>query len=635
MKSTCVIAALILSLLLFAYFLFACAKAQAQGTPSDQPSEQVTIKDIEKVLDNLHVWNVWELERKLKDFRGELTLVVTVRLESLQREFYHKDWLLCKICRDALRRANPEKYKIDAQTLKLEEMFAQMKDTKVNLEHYDHLAADAAAVGSTAYDFCLEMLNYVGIQTIMSGGFVVTEEPDCYRVRVAIKTLALLKDKRAIPRLKELASKGGDKEHASEAIVAVVEIEPTAEQADLAAETIASGKSSDQWVFPRELSGSSVPAELKLRIYDHLLNLPGMELWRENCCGVLRILSEMGSHDALALIEKELLKPSPNSGYAARELAKHKEYDSRATIVRALKERYKGVKYCDQDILLAVAALECKDAAPFLKERFAALSDKDIDGLRQRVLISGTLCALNCNYDTHANVVRVALANDNLSDYAFEVVGFLHDDETVKIVCSFLNGKKARIAAEKLGQMGNVKAWEPLLQLFIKAPEPEVIRVIGKALPMIAEKSGDDKMKGLAAAVNRMSLFFWDRLVQIHGQVGCVRQGEVYEEDLKTTAAFVKRYPELVVNLIKKYNDSSPSSPKYVDLGYLLAENAWNDAYIPIIEELIKNDQYHFGESKHYCRRRQFAWLLTRMTGKEHTYIDADGETRKPTEYPP
>ena len=75
-------------------------------------------------------------------------------------------------------------------------------------------------------------------------------------------------------------------------------------------------------------------------------------------------------------------------------------------------------------------------------------------------------------------------------------------------------------------------------------------------------------------------------------------------------------------------------------IGPYFIERVWNPELVPVVEELIRTDEYKVthhtdhGVFPHYAGRSAFARLLTEKTGREYTFVDVDGTVRKGGEGP-
>ena len=507
-----------------------------------------------------------------------------------------------------------------------EAIFDRIVIGKIPNGHYDHLAQKIAVFGNEAFDVCAEMLKR-------------NEHKDRLRKGLAIKALALINDSRALRLLKETALKEQNRGHLQLEILAVLTLDPTLEQADWSVQTIASQSNSfDQGYIVQFLCGSSIPAELKLKICSHIDSYQ-----RYGKHAVLRALPQLEKEPAaFDLLKKEVLKHDGDTfAVAAREMARLTEHDPRPVLVRALEESLKRQKLIDRQLVLAIGQAKCEDAIPLLEKRFSKLSDANMHERSLRVAIAGTLCRLSHLYDYHAEIVRDALVDKKFSDFssaAYDVIAWLGDEKTIQILCAQLLENPTRKVIEKLGEIGSPLAIQSLIEAFCQVPAPEILSSIARALRAIAEKSSSDKTKALAENIRRTAVYF-DDFMTPHQRVNR-HTPEENRENFSAAVVFVKQHGNVGVTLITKH--SSYCLGPFDHFRFLrLIESTWQNSYVPALEKLIETDKHTSSHSTrsgksvpHYYLRSQVAALLAEKTGREYTYIDADGKTRKGGESP-
>jgi HEAT repeat protein len=297
--------------------------------------------------------------------------------------------------------------------------------------------------------------------------------------------------------------------------------------------------------------------------------------------------------------------------------------------------------HASDNLILALGEREYRQAIPVLEEIIKEARD-DIDGRRCRILAAGALCRLGEDYEENAAIVRDGLWEYNLCYTSYQVVGWLNDEETIKVVISQVGSEKPEeragtMAIKALGQIGSKSALPALRDALNRLPIAEFMNV-GEAITAVGHKSQDgdvvaegEEVKNLATFLNRV-LSPSQRAAVSSESPEAIRN----RLEMERAASWLKKHPELIPRVMEEIKDFSWGYNEILSL----LDNAWDERAIPYLEYVTKTNvsrvDFHTdsGIVPHYHVRSAVAAFLTRKTGRQYTFIDVDGTVRKGGETP-
>jgi hypothetical protein len=453
--------------------------------------------------------------------------------------------------------------------------------------HYDDMAAQVAAFGSKAVETCTRMLHY-------------SEEFDHHRKRQAIRALGLIGNEDSLVPLLAAIPVEKDWGHIREMVLAVLKIYPSIENADWVSETmVKDGRISQDYII-RQISQSSIPAEIKLRIYRRIdsFNMGG------HTAVVKALVAMVENPTAFELLKQEAFKHHyATFGVAVRELAKLEKPDPRPVLLELLKDVLDRNKLPSVELIIAVGTARCKQAMPLLEKKFTELSKESADHRRRRVVIAGVFCHFNYKYATYSAFVKEALTDKQYASTAYKVAGWLYDEDSISLITG------------AFCQMPVDGDW--------------VNHAAANAVAEIAFQTGDAKTRELAEKMKATAIYI-RYTVDPSGNVKLDEAAR--EKSFEGAASFIGEHPKLGVNFIERH--ASYRLGLFGDRPFIkLIEKTWHDSYVKSLEELVKTSTYKNAyDGDHYTLRRLAAALLTKKTGKKYTYVDVDGEVHKPGE---
>lgn len=547
--------------------------------------------------------------------------------KSLEKDYQdYKTWYaVCK----ALAALNPQKMAFDKPAADILDSVRSAKITREGIQQK-----------------WVQPLVKLGDQAVEDLDWVLRfeSERDQGRKMVAIDALGEIGGQKAaqvlrryIPHVSDSYKRGGKARHQAghalrNALLALFKADPNKETTE---EIIALSLTLDsfrQGYLMHDVSSvapQKIPAEIKVLFYEKvLLALEQTKSFGQYAPSVaVRLLGQIGGPQAGAVLSKALLE-SGNARIApaaAKALGSIKGYDAVPILIKASGMPNTPVGA----IAEAMGRINDSRVLPALEDM------QNREGLRQTdgLWIAAALARFGKDYDRNAAMVREALPA------SFEHAKWLHDTETIKATAAFVESKEQydrERAISTLEAIGSKEAFDALRAHIDSQQivEPRLLQPLSAAAARMAEKLGHDSNNYYAeiAAVSK-AVRGWFEIYQI----------QQFQPEERSSYKLVKRLPALArkcwmaeathrLDLAAKQSEEKwkfdiPEQAVRVIGGIFAPELA------PVLERIVRESRnkvnFH-GKYKmvdFYNIRSIAAKILTEKTGKQYTFIDADGRT--------
>jgi hypothetical protein len=581
--------------------------ARAAALPAE-PEARVSPASLENVLTSQSRWDVI---RGLEAWDRDLTEQERQRLKGFAQDNEGRDWLLQYRAHAVLRKHGGETRTVAPEIVQAEAILAQVNPGKLPQGFYGARAADIVGLGNATVPLLLELLAYNG-------------QSDQDRKQAAIQALARLHDDRIVPALKAAVGSENNRNQLEQELLALLCHDAGDAMADYVASVVSNQKNDfDQERTVSFLSGADLPRKTKMRLFSHYNE--SRSYGKHAVIRGLQALDDAESFAQLCQILRTRDEPFQVTAYALGQL---KNSDPCPILLEELP------KTSDAGVPILIQVLGERRYVPAIGE-LQTRRDKASDspyGRTARLLAAAALCRLDAEYDRNAAIVREGLQDDQLRLSALTVAGWLRDEETVKVLVPLVDKSDVgRSAIEALGQIGSKSAAAALMEAVQKLPTAQ-FGAIGGALLAIGRKNNDQALMDYGKGVSDVAVA-WPWISQVHQLVGA---WDAHRAEVDRAAAWLATHPEVTTKLLKEDPDATG---EWGAMPYFL-DKAWNPQLVPTVEEMIRTNgskvSFHtaHGTVPHYHMRSGLAEFLTKKTGKEYTYVDADGTVRKGGENP-
>lgn len=376
-----------------------------------------------------------------------------------------------------------------------------------------------------------------------------------------------------------------------------------------------------------------IPADIKVLFYENVLlgSEQTKSFGQYAPSAAARLLGQIGGTQAGTVLSKALLEPGNTriAPAAAKALGSIKGYDAVPTLIKASGKPNTPVGA----IAEAMGRINDSRALPALEDM------QNREGLRQTdsLWIAAALARFGKDYDRNAAMVREALPA------SFEHAKWLHDTETIKATAAFVESKEQydrERAISTLEAIGSKESFNALRSHIDSQQivEPRLLQPLSAAAARMAEKLGHDSKNYYAEiAVVSEAVRGWFEIYQ---------RAQRQPQD-RSSYKLVKRLPALARKLWMA------EATRRLDLAVKQSKEEWEfyipkqavrvavrvigDIFapelVPVLERIVRESRnkvsFH-GKYKmvdFYNVRSIAAKILTEKTGKQYTFIDADGRT--------
>jgi hypothetical protein len=561
----------------------------------------------------------------LKSQKDPLTAQELQAVKELTLATDHHDWLL-HYTAIGLLRANGADGPADTERIAaVKRLFIRMDESKWSSEDVERFYAHAgqiADVGNEVIPTLEEILH--------------SDSPyDGLRKQVAVRALARMNGDQADPILLRVISEEKYIGVCEDACLALLSHKNDAATIDAVASAIAGRKEFDQESLISFISRSVLPERAKMRLFSHYALFEKYGKYK-----VIQGLAQIDSPESFRQLADILSKSDRDTfRIAAGAMGKLKNSDPCPTLLKAFPSAPLDAL---DELMIVLGERSYKPFIPTLEERVRVEQSKfpdDVTFRRFHVVAAGVLCRLGKDYDSNAAIVRSSLKEKMLSYNGYEVVAWLTDKVTIDLVASQITATQpdehtGDLAIEALGKMGSKAAVQPLMNSLASIPYRSW-RIVSEALAAIGQKQKDLEVTNEAKELKSLMTYVGRGLDQVAGRRVQLLGGQAFpapevDPDLAPGAAFLKKNPQLISGIVE-----APETEYIVYLPSIL-EAAWTPNATPYLEKVMETNTAKVqlltrsgANLMHYSLRSDIADLLTKKTGKQYTYVDADGTVRK------